>query len=62
MRIEKGLVVFITGGASGLGAATVRDCHARGASVAIADMNEKLMESLCKELGGDICYFKCDVT
>ena len=37
MRIKKGMVVFITGGASGLGEATARLVHSKGASVSIAD-------------------------
>jgi NADP-dependent 3-hydroxy acid dehydrogenase YdfG len=43
MKIKAGMVVFVTGGASGLGEATVRDLHAQGASVAIADMNLERM-------------------
>ena len=63
MRIDKGTVVFVTGGASGLGCATVRRLHGLGACVAIADMNEDAMKALCEELGGDnIIYMKCDVT
>ena len=37
MRVEKGLVVFVTGGASGLGEATCRYLHSKGASIACAD-------------------------
>ena len=63
MRIDKGTVVFVTGGASGLGCAAVRRLHGLGACVAIADMNVPMMEELVKELGGDnIIYMKCDVT
>jgi NAD(P)-dependent dehydrogenase (short-subunit alcohol dehydrogenase family) len=62
MRIEKGLVVFVTGGASGLGEATVRRMHAAGASVVIADMNTERMELISKELGERILIVKCDVT
>jgi NADP-dependent 3-hydroxy acid dehydrogenase YdfG len=61
MRIEKGMVVFITGGASGLGEATARMCFSKGASVAIADQDEDRMELLAKELVG-LAWFKCDVT
>ena len=43
MRIGEGIVVFVTGGASGLGEETVRTLHAMGASVAVADMNVELM-------------------
>ena len=62
MRIEKGLVVFVTGGASGLGEATVRRMHAAGASVVIADMNTERMELISKELGERVLTVKCDVT
>ena len=56
MRIDKSTVVFVTGGASGLGCAAVRRLHSLGACVAIADMNEG---ELC---GTNIIYMKCDVT
>ena len=53
-------VVIITGGASGLGAATARAAHAKGAIVVIADVNEALGTALATELGG--AFVKCDVT
>ena len=63
MRIGKGLVVFVTGGASGLGEATVRRMHAAGCSVVVADMNSDRMELIIKELGVDrVLTVKCDVT
>jgi NAD(P)-dependent dehydrogenase (short-subunit alcohol dehydrogenase family) len=62
MRITKDLVFFITGGASGLGEATVREIHALGAMVAIADMNEQRLELLKAELKDRVICFKCDVT
>ena len=37
------MVFFITGGASGLGEATVRRLHKAGARIAIADMNTENM-------------------
>ena len=43
MRIGEGTVVFVTGGASGLGEESVRRLHAQGASVAVADMDIKRM-------------------
>ena len=55
-----GKVIIITGGASGLGAATARAAHAKGAKVVIADVNEALGTALATELGG--AFVKCDVT
>ena len=43
MRIGEGTVIFVTGGASGLGEETVRWLHGLGASIAVADMNVQLM-------------------
>jgi len=45
----------ITGGASGLGAATARRLAADGVRVAIFDLNEELGEALARELGGVFC-------
>ena len=55
-----GKVIIITGGASGLGAASARAAHAKGAKVVIADVNEALGTALATELGG--AFVKCDVT
>ena len=62
MRIEKGIVIFVTGGASGLGEATVRMLHAKGASVAVADMNDERLAMLTNELTERYLSIKCDVT
>jgi len=40
-----GAVILITGGASGIGAATARACAERGASVVVADVREPLLLS-----------------
>ena len=50
-----GVVAVVTGGASGLGEATVRALAAGGARVAIFDMNAARGESLAGELGGVFC-------
>ena len=51
---------IVAGGASGLGAATARALAARGAQVAIADLNEDAATALVDEFGG--VAFKTDVT
>jgi NAD(P)-dependent dehydrogenase (short-subunit alcohol dehydrogenase family) len=58
----KGLSALVTGGASGLGAATVRMLVANGAKVVIADVNEKGGNDLAQELGTDVRFIKTDVT
>jgi len=50
MRIE-GSGALITGGASGLGAATARRLHEAGAEVVICDLNAERGEALVAELG-----------
>ncbi len=59
MNIEN-VTAVITGGASGLGAATARKLAARGARVAIFDFNVQAGEVLAAELGGVFC--RVDVT
>ena len=54
-----GHVALVTGGASGLGAATVRRLSEGGAKVVIVDQNERGAE-LAKELDG--AFVKADVT
>ncbi|XVE61425.1 hypothetical protein DITRI_Ditri06bG0038900 [Diplodiscus trichospermus] len=62
-RLE-GKVVIITGGASGIGERTTRVFVKHGAKVLIADIQDELGHSLCKELGSPetISYIHCDVT
>lgn len=63
MKLSPDLVVFITGGASGLGEATARLHLAAGCKVAIADLNIEKMNQMRKELGEEkFIFFKCDVT
>lgn len=56
----KGHVAIITGGASGLGAATAEVLSAAGAKVALLDVNIEAAEKLAARLGGMAA--KCDVT
>ena len=57
----KGKVALVTGGASGLGAATVRALVAWGASVVIADVNAAAGQALAAELGGNAAFQAADV-
>ena len=58
----KGKAAIVTGGASGLGAATVRALCARGARVVIADRSRETGEALAAELGGSAVFVETDVT
>jgi NAD(P)-dependent dehydrogenase (short-subunit alcohol dehydrogenase family) len=58
----KGAAAVVTGGASGLGEATVRRLHARGAHVVILDRDEARGDALAKELGSAALFVKTDVT
>ena len=58
----KGKTAVVTGGASGLGEATVERLHGLGAKILIVDMNKEKGEALCKKLGGDIAFALTDVT
>ena len=51
MKIN-GTAAIVSGGASGLGAATVRMLAAAGARVVVADLNEQLGKALADEVGG----------
>lgn len=63
-----GAAALVTGGASGLGAATVRRLAAAGADVTILDLDrqadkaEELAKELAKELGGSARFVAADVT
>lgn len=54
-------VFIVAGGASGLGAATVRRLHAAGGRVLIADLNAAAGEALAAGLGERARYQRCDV-
>lgn len=56
----KGHTAIVTGGASGLGAATARALAAAGAKVGVLDMNEELAHAVATELGGAAAA--CDVS
>lgn len=54
-------VAVVTGGASGLGEATVRRYVANGAKVAIFDMNDERGNALAAELGDAVLYKNVNV-
>jgi NAD(P)-dependent dehydrogenase (short-subunit alcohol dehydrogenase family) len=58
----KGLTALVTGGASGLGEATVRMLVAAGANVVILDLNEPPGKALTVELGDTTRYIGADVS
>jgi NAD(P)-dependent dehydrogenase (short-subunit alcohol dehydrogenase family) len=58
MQIESSAAIVV-GGASGLGEATVRALHAKGAAVTIADVNAEKGQALASELGLE--FVSCDV-
>ena len=60
MEVTGNTVVVITGGASGLGAATARLLAGKGAKVALFDVNQEKGDALASEIGGVFC--KTDVT
>jgi NAD(P)-dependent dehydrogenase (short-subunit alcohol dehydrogenase family) len=55
MKLDSSVAAVVTGGASGLGAATARALAAKGVKVAIFDLNAEKGEELAKEIGGTFC-------
>ncbi len=58
----KGHTFLVTGGASGLGEATVRHIVERGGKAVIADLNKEAGEALATELGSSTRFCVTDVT
>jgi NAD(P)-dependent dehydrogenase (short-subunit alcohol dehydrogenase family) len=58
-RLE-GRTAYVTGGASGIGLATVRRFADEGASVVVVDMDDDKGRAAAEEVGG--LYVHCDVT
>jgi len=61
MRIDSA-GALVSGGASGLGEATVRRLHGAGAHVVIADLNREKGEALAAELGERARFHEANVT
>ena len=55
MKLDSTVSAVVTGGASGLGAATARALAAKGVKVAIFDLHEEKGLALAAEIGGIFC-------
>ncbi|GAB3490324.1 3-hydroxyacyl-CoA dehydrogenase [Spirosoma knui] len=61
MNLQQATAI-VTGGASGLGEATVRMLASQGANVVILDLNEEKGQALAEELGTSVRFAKTNVT
>jgi NAD(P)-dependent dehydrogenase (short-subunit alcohol dehydrogenase family) len=59
VKIDHSIAAVVTGGASGLGEASARALAAKGAKVAIFDLNEERGQAVAGDIGGKFC--KVDV-
>lgn len=59
MKLDNTVAAVVTGGASGLGAATARALAAKGVKVAIFDLQEEKGKAIAEEIGGVFC--ECNV-
>ncbi|WP_019180014.1 SDR family NAD(P)-dependent oxidoreductase [Microbacterium yannicii] len=57
-----GRVALVTGGARGIGAATVRALHGAGGDVVVADVGDARGDKLAEELGDRVRFVHLDVT
>ena len=55
MKIDSTIAAVVTGGSSGLGEATARALAAKGAKVAIFDMQKEKGEAVAADIGGIFC-------
>lgn len=55
-------IAVVTGGASGLGAATVRNIIKKGGKAVIFDLSEENGAKMAQELGDSVLFIKTDVT
>ncbi|MDH6246116.1 SDR family oxidoreductase [Mycobacterium sp. OTB74] len=61
MGSANGKVVFITGGAAGVGAEVARRLHAKGAKLVLIDVDAAQLESISGSLGKDVLTVVADV-
>jgi len=62
MRVFRGRVAVVTGGASGIGKALARAFLGEGMRVVIADVEAPALEATTKDLGGDVMGVVTDVS
>ena len=62
MAAPQKAICLVTGGASGLGRATVQRLARNGARVVIADLPSSEGENVAKELGENCCFAPADVS
>ncbi|WP_188054215.1 MULTISPECIES: SDR family NAD(P)-dependent oxidoreductase [unclassified Sphingosinithalassobacter] len=55
MKLDSSIAAVVTGGSSGLGAATARALAAKGVKVAIFDLQKEKGEAVAAEIGGVFC-------
>jgi NAD(P)-dependent dehydrogenase (short-subunit alcohol dehydrogenase family) len=55
MQLDSSIAAVVTGGASGLGAATARALASKGVKVAIFDLQEEKGKAVAAEIGGLFC-------
>ena len=55
MKLDSSVSAIVTGGASGLGAATARRLASHGVKVALFDLNAEAGERVAREIGGVFC-------
>lgn len=58
----KGRTVFVSGGASGIGADVVAAFSAQGSNVGFVDIDENAGQALAQKLGASVLFQCCDVT
>ncbi len=58
----KDKVAWITGGASGIGAATAKRFANEGALLALTDVNQEALDGIAGEIGGEILTLTADVS
>ena len=62
LRTVSKALALVTGGASGLGKATVARLVRQGARVVIADLSSSNGNQVAKEIGGNACFIATDVS